>query len=251
MTSSGTGRPVTLVTGGGRGIGAATALRLARDGHDVALSYVHDEDAAARVAGTVRATGARCAVLRADTSREADVERMFDEAVERLGPLTGLVNNAGVTSPLGPLAEAQTADLRRVLDVNVLGVLLCCRRAARDMSAAGAGAVVNVSSAAATLGSPGDYVHYAASKAAVDTLTLGLAKELGPAGVRVNAVAPGLIDTEIHAASGAPDRARQGAPGIPLRRPGAAEEVAAAIAWLLSDDAAYTTGTVLRVAGGR
>ncbi|MEU6388182.1 glucose 1-dehydrogenase [Streptomyces sp. NPDC046939] len=251
MTSSVRSRPHTLVTGGSRGIGAATALRLARDGHDVSLSYVHDEGAAERVAEAVTATGARCAVLRADTSREADVERMFDEAVERLGPLTGLVNNAGVTSPIGPLAEVSTEDLRRVVDVNVLGVLLCCRRAARDMSAAGQGAIVNVSSGAATLGSPGEYVHYAASKAAVDTLTLGLAKELGPAGVRVNAVAPGVIDTEIHATSGAPDRAAQAAPNIPLRRPGTAEEVAASIAWLLSTDASYTTGTILRVAGGR
>ncbi|MEV5609984.1 SDR family oxidoreductase [Streptomyces sp. NPDC052225] len=244
-------RPITLVTGGSRGIGAATALRLARHGHDIVLSYVHDEDAAARTARAVSAAGARCAVVRADTSQEADVERLFDEAVGRLGPVTGLVNNAGVTAPIGPLAEARTEDLRRVVDVNVYGVLLCCRRAARDMGAAGAGAIVNVSSAAATLGSPGDYVHYAASKAAVDTLTIGLAKELGPVGVRVNAVAPGIIDTEIHAASGAPDRAAQSAPGIPLRRPGTADEVAGAIAWLLSPDAAYTTGTVLRVAGGR
>ncbi|MFJ9041660.1 SDR family oxidoreductase [Streptomyces sp. NPDC102406] len=251
MTHPDAPRPRTLVTGGSRGIGAATALRLARDGHDVALSYVHDKDAADRVAQAVTAAGARCAVLRADTSREADVERMFDQAADRLGPLTGLVNNAGVTSALGPLAEASTDDLRRVVDVNVLGVLLCCRRAAQDMGAAGAGAIVNLSSAASTLGSPGDYVHYAASKAAVDTLTLGLAKELGPLGVRVNAVAPGIIDTEIHAASGAPDRAEQAAPGIPLRRPGTADEVAAAIAWLLSEDAAYTTGTVVRVAGGR
>ncbi|MFI6873259.1 SDR family oxidoreductase [Streptomyces sp. NPDC050400] len=244
-------RPITLVTGGSRGIGAATALRLARDGHDVALSYVRDKDAAERTAEAVRAQGARCAVLRADTGQEADIERMFDEVVAELGPLTGLVNNAGVTAPLGPLADATTEDLRRVVDVNVLGVLLCCRRAARDMGARGEGSIVNLSSAAATLGGPGDYVHYAASKAAVDTLTLGLAKELGPVGVRVNAVAPGIIDTEIHAASGAPDRAAQAAPGIPLRRPGTAEEVAAAIAWLLSADAAYATGTVVRVAGGR
>ncbi|MGY0022429.1 glucose 1-dehydrogenase [Streptomyces sp. YJ-C3] len=244
-------RPTTLVTGGSRGIGAATALRLARDGHDIALSYVHDKDAAERTTQAVTAAGARCALIRADTSQEADVERMFDEAVDRLGPLTGLVNNAGVGSALGPLAETSAEELRRVVDVNVLGVLLCCRRAARDMGAAGAGAIVNLSSAAATLGSPGDYVHYAASKAAVDTLTLGLAKELGPVGVRVNAVAPGIIDTEFHAASGAPDRAAQSAPGIPLRRPGTAQEIAAAIAWLLSDEAAYTTGTVLRVAGGR
>ncbi|WP_394435704.1 SDR family oxidoreductase [Streptomyces sp. SGAir0957] len=251
MTRSVPPRPHTLITGGSRGIGAATALRLARDGHDVSLSYVQDQGAAERVAEAVTAAGARCAVLRADTSQEADVERMFDEAAERLGPLTGLVNNAGVTAPIGPLAEASTESLRRVLDVNVLGVLLCCRRAARDLSAAGTGAIVNVSSGAATLGSPGEYVHYAASKAAIDTLTLGLAKELGPAGVRVNAVAPGVIDTEIHATSGAPDRAAQAGPNIPLRRPGRAEEVAAGIAWLLSADASYTTGTVLRVAGGR
>ncbi|MFI7009295.1 SDR family oxidoreductase [Streptomyces sp. NPDC050145] len=244
-------RPRTLVTGGSRGIGAATALRLAHDGHDIALSYVSDKDAAERTADAVRAAGARCVVARADTSREADVERLFDLAQAELGALTGLVNNAGVTAPLGPLADTSTDDLRRVVDVNVLGVLLCCRRAARDMGAAGEGSIVNVSSAAATLGSPGDYVHYAASKAAVDTITLGLAKELGPLGVRVNAVAPGIIDTEIHAASGDPGRAAAAAPGIPLRRPGTAEEVAAAIAWLLSPSAAYTTGTVLRVAGGR
>ncbi|WWQ62909.1 SDR family NAD(P)-dependent oxidoreductase [Streptomyces sp. Q6] len=215
-------RPITLVTGGSRGIGAATALRLARDGHDIALSYVHDQDAAARTARAVSAAGARCAVVRADTSQEADVERLFDEAAARLGPLTGLVNNAGITAPLGPLAEARTEDLRRVVDVNVLGVLLCCRRAARDMGAAGTGAIVNVSSAAATLGSPGDYVHYAASKAAVDTLTLGLAKELGPVGVRVNAVAPGIIDTEIHAASGARTgpRSRPRHPAAPPRHRG-------------------------------
>ncbi|NEB74550.1 glucose 1-dehydrogenase [Streptomyces sp. SID14478] len=244
-------RPLTLVTGGSRGIGAATALRLAREGHDLALSYVQDEDAAKRTAEAVRATGARCVVVRADTAQEGDVERMFDEAQDRLGPLTGLVNNAGVTGPFGALVDARTEDLRRVLDVNVLGVLLCCRRAARDMAASGGGAVVNVSSAAATLGSPGDYVHYAASKAAVDTLTLGLSKELGPAGIRVNAVAPGIIDTELHATGGDPDRAERMASGLPLRRAGTSDEVAAAIAWLLSDDAAYATGTVVRVAGGR
>ncbi|MFZ3571903.1 SDR family NAD(P)-dependent oxidoreductase [Streptomyces sp. BH097] len=244
-------RPITLVTGGSRGIGAATSVRLARDGHDVALSYVSDKDAAERTADAVRAEGARCLVVRADTSQEADVERLFDEAADRLGPLTGLVNNAGVTAPVGPFAEARTEDFRRVLDVNVLGVLLCCRRAARDMTAAGAGAIVNVSSGAATIGSPGQYVHYAASKAAVDTITLGLAKELGPVGVRVNGVAPGIVDTEIHATSGTPDIAWEAAPGIPLRRPGTADEIAAAIAWLLSPDASYATGTVLRVAGGR
>ncbi|MER7397071.1 SDR family oxidoreductase [Streptomyces sp. NPDC000151] len=244
-------RPVTLVTGGSRGIGAATCIRLAAAGHDLALSYVQDAGAAERTAEGVRAAGARCVVVRTDTAEEADVDRLFDAAAERLGPVTGLVNNAGVTGPLGRLADADTAVLRRVLDVNVLGALLCCRRAAQVMAPRRTGAIVNVSSAAATLGSPGDYVHYAASKAALDALTVGLAKELGPDGIRVNAVAPGITDTDMHAAMGAPDRAAQAAPGIPLGRAGAPDEIAAAITWLLSPDASYTTGTVLRVAGGR
>ncbi|MFI8997208.1 SDR family oxidoreductase [Streptomyces sp. NPDC053542] len=246
-----TARPVTLVTGGSRGIGAATCVRLAAAGHDLALSYVQDAGAAERTAEAVRAAGARCVVVRADTVEEADVNRLFDAAADRLGPVTGLVNNAGVTGPLGRLADADTAVLRRVLDVNVLGALLCCRRAAQVMAPRRTGAIVNVSSAAATLGSPGDYVHYAASKAALDALTVGLAKELGPDGIRVNAVAPGITDTDMHAAMGAPDRAAQAAPGIPLGRAGEPDEIAAAITWLLSPDASYTTGTVLRVAGGR
>ncbi|MFG2872073.1 SDR family oxidoreductase [Streptomyces sp. NPDC048338] len=245
-------RPVTVVTGGSRGIGAATCVRLAADGHDLVLGYVRDSAAAESTARTVREAGARCAVVRVDTSVEADVERLFDTAAAAFGrPVTGLVNNAGVTGPLGRLADARTADLRRVVEVNLLGYLLCCRRAARDMAARGGGAIVNVSSAAATLGSPGDYVHYAATKAAADALTVGLSKELGPDGVRVNAVAPGLIDTDMHAAMGAPDRPARAAPTIPLRRPGRPSEIASAVAWLLSEDASYTTGTILRVAGGR
>ncbi|MFG3280862.1 SDR family oxidoreductase [Streptomyces sp. NPDC048111] len=244
-------RPVTIVTGGSRGIGAATCRRLAADGHDLAVGYVRDEAAAREVADAVRSAGARCVTVRADTSQEADVERLFDVAAEQLGPVTGLVNNAAVTGPLGRLADARTEDLRRVLDVNLLGALLACRRAARDFAAGGGGAVVNVSSAAATLGSPGDYVHYAASKAAIDALTVGLSKELGPDRIRVNAVAPGVIDTDMHAAMGDPGRAARMAGAVPLGRPGEAAEVAAAIAWLLSPDASYTTGTILRVAGGR
>ncbi len=245
-------RPITLVTGGSRGIGAATCLRLAADGHDVALAYARDETAARTVADQVRETGARALAVRADTSHEPDVDRLFDTVAAELGPLTGLVNNAGVTGLLSPLAEASTDDLRRVLDVNVLGTLLCCRRAVRDMTAHGTpGAIVNVSSGAATLGSPGEYVHYAASKAAVDTITLGLSKELGPDGIRVNGVAPGLVDTDMHATMGDPDRPARMAPGIPLRRAADPSEIAAGIAWLLSRDASYTTGTVLRIAGGR
>jgi NAD(P)-dependent dehydrogenase (short-subunit alcohol dehydrogenase family) len=161
------------------------------------------------------------------------------------------VNNAGITGPFGRLADTDPADLRRVVEVNLLGTLLCARRAAQVMTARGNGVIVNVSSSAATLGSPGDYVHYAATKAAVDALTLGLAKELGPAGIRVNAVAPGVIDTEIHGRSGDPDRAERLATSIPLRRAGQPEEVAAAIAWLMSPEASYATGTVVRVSGGR
>ncbi|WP_371672925.1 SDR family oxidoreductase [Streptomyces sp. NBC_00289] len=246
-----TRRPVTVVTGGSRGIGAATCRRLAVDGHDVVVGYVRDAGAAEAVADEVREAGGRCVTVAGDTAVEADVERLFDTAERRLGPVTGLVNNAGVTGPLGRLVDADSADLRRVLDVNLLGTLLCSRRAAQLMTARGSGVIVNVSSAAATLGSPGEYVHYAATKAAVDALTLGLARELGPEGVRVNAVAPGVVDTEMHAAMGAPDRAARAAPSIPLRRPGRAEEIAAAIAWLLSPDASYATGAVLRVSGGR
>ncbi|MFI6018478.1 MULTISPECIES: SDR family NAD(P)-dependent oxidoreductase [unclassified Streptomyces] len=244
-------RPVTVVTGGSRGIGAATCLRLAADGHDVVIGYVRDADAAESVARGVRGTGARCAVVPVDTAVEADVERLFDTAERELGAVTGLVNNAAVTGPLGRLADTGTADLRRVVEVNLLGALLCSRRAARLMAPRGEGAIVNVSSAAATLGSPGEYVHYAATKAAVDALTVGLAKELGPDGVRVNAVAPGAVDTDMHAAMGDPGRAQRIGAAVPLGRAARPEEIAAAIAWLLSPDASYTTGAVLRVSGGR
>lgn len=239
---------VTVVTGGSRGIGAAVCVRLAADGHDIALGYRSDADAAESVAARVRAAGRRCVAVRADTADEAAVDLLFDTAAAEIGPVTGLVNNAGISGPVGPLAEADTEGLRRALDVNVLGYLLCARRAVRDLTATGGGAIVNLSSAAATLGSPGEYVHYAAAKAAVDTLTVGLSKEAAPADIRVNAVAPGIIRTGFHADPARPDKA---AAGIPLGRPGTPEEIANAVAWLLSADASYTTGTVLRVAGGR
>lgn len=239
---------VTVVTGGGRGIGAATCRRLARDGHRVAIGFRSNAHAAERVADAVRAAGTDAVAVRADTSSEDDVIALFDTAARRLGPVTGLVNNAGIASTLGRLADLDTAELRRVMDVNVIGAFLCARQAARVMTAGAA--IVNVSSTAATLGSPGNYVHYAASKAAVDALTLGLAKELAADGIRVNGVAPGFVHTEIHEQTGDPDRAANVISRIPVGRLGTPEEIAEAIAWLLSPAASYTTGTTLRVAGG-
>jgi len=237
---------ITVVTGGSRGIGAATCERLARDGHDIVLNYRSDAEAAEQVAAAVRAAGARCVTVQGDTASEQDVDALFDAAAE-LGPVTGLVNNAGITGPVGRLVDVDADGIRRTLDVNVLGVLLCARRAARDMAGRG-GAIVNVSSGAATTGGAGEYVHYAASKAAVDTITIGLSKELGPDGIRVNTVSPGVIWTDIHAD---PERPARIAEQVPLGRAGDPPEIAAAIAWLLSPDASYTNGANIRVAGGR
>jgi NAD(P)-dependent dehydrogenase (short-subunit alcohol dehydrogenase family) len=242
-------QPVTIITGGSRGIGAATALLLARHGHHVVVGYQRQEQAARAVTGQVAAAGGQSIAVAVDVTDEAAVAALFDAAQERFGTPTGLVNNAGITSPMGPLADIPVADLRRVVEVNVLGALLCAQAAARRL--ADGGAIVNLSSAAATLGSPGEYVHYAASKGAIDTLTVGLAKELAPRGIRVNAVAPGVIRTEIHATSGEPGRPDRVGPAVPLGRAGEPEEIAEAIAWLLSPAASYTTGAVLRVAGGR
>lgn len=242
-------RRVTVITGGGRGIGAATAVRLAADGHHVAINFRVDRARAEQTADRVRACGARAIVVAGDVADETDVDRLFDAAAADLGPVTGLVNNAAVTGRLGAFVDVDIATVRRVLDVNVLGTLLCARRAARDM-AEGGGAIVNVSSVAAITGSPGEYIHYAASKGAVDTMTKGLATELGPLGIRVNSVSPGRIWTEMHAAMGDPHRPAKIAGIAPLRRAGEPDEVAAAIAWLLSDDASYVTGTNIRVSGG-
>lgn len=247
-----TKKPVTVVTGAGRGIGASTAVHLARAGHDLVLGYLSDEDSAREVLAAARAAGARAVVVRGDVCDDGDVEALFAAASE-LGPVTGLVANAGLTAHLGDLADTPVEVVRRVVDVNLLGVILCARRAAQVMSTGrggAGGAIVHVSSAAATLGSPHDYVHYAAAKAGVDALTIGLAKELADQGVRVNAVAPGIVRTGIHAAAGDPGRLDRVIGRIPAGRVGEPAEIAPAIAWLLSDEASYVSGTVLRVAGG-
>ncbi|GIF68001.1 oxidoreductase [Asanoa ishikariensis] len=241
---------VTIVTGGSRGIGAATCLRLAAAGHAVAVGYRSDADAAAAVVDEIAASSGTARAIAVETADAAQVSKLFAEAAEVLGPVTGLVNNAGVGSRIGRFVDLDDEDLRRVVEVNVVGAIFCAREAARRMTSGGA--IVNVSSAAATLGSPFEYPHYAASKAALDALTLGLSKELGPSGIRVNTVQPGIIYTDFHGTqsgeAGRPDRL---GPGSPLGRAGQPDEVAAAIAWLLSDDASYVTGATIRVAGGR
>lgn len=245
-------RPLTIVTGGGRGIGAATATHLAVSGHDLVVGYLSDRSSADRVVAAAHAAGARAIAVPGDVADTDDVVRLFDAAAE-LGPVTGLVNNAGLTGHIGDLAATPVAVLRRVVEVNLVGALLCARRAAQVMSTSrsgAGGAIVNVSSAAATLGSPGEYVHYAAAKAGVEAMTVGLAKELAGQGVRVNAVAPGMVRTGIHAAAGDSDRLERVLPRIPMGRAGEPSEIAPAIAWLLGPESAYVTGASIRVAGG-
>ena len=246
-------RPVTIVTGASRGIGAATALHLACSGHDVVVNYRRDSNAAERIVETAAGTGGRALAVKADVTRADEVEVLFEVARQQLGPVTGLVNNAGVTAHIGDLADTPVEVLRQVLEVNLFGLILCARRAAQVMSSRRGGvggAIVNVSSASATLGSAHEYVHYAAAKAGVDALTVGLGKELAADGIRVNAVAPGTVRTDIHAAAGDPGRADRVATTVPLGRAGEPQDVASAIGWLLSADASYITGAILRVAGG-
>lgn len=247
-------RRVVLITGASRGIGRATARLLGDKGAAVGVNYVRDLSAAQETADEVERAGGRAVLLPGDVADETAVVAMFDELETAFGSVDALVNNAGIVGPSMPLAEMDTARLKRMFDVNVFGAYLCAREAARRMSTdrgGRGGAIVNVSSAASRLGSPNEYVDYAGSKGAIDTMTIGLAKELGPRGVRVNAVRPGLIETDIHASGGQPQRAATLGAQTPLKRPGSADEVAQAIVWLLSDAASYVTGALLDVSGGR
>ncbi|MFC5520241.1 SDR family oxidoreductase [Polaromonas jejuensis] len=245
---------LVLITGGSRGIGAATALLAARQGYAVAVNYAANSLAADEVVRQIRQAGGQAMAVQADVAREAQVLAMFEKIDARFGRLSALVNNAGVVDQTTRVDAITQARLQRIFEVNVFGSFLCAREAVRRMSTrygGAGGAIVNVSSAAARLGSPGQYVDYAAAKGAIDTFTLGLSKEVAAEGIRVNAVRPGIIDTDIHASGGLPDRARELAPQVPLQRAGTAEEVAEAIVWLLGEQSSYTTGALLDVAGGR
>jgi NAD(P)-dependent dehydrogenase (short-subunit alcohol dehydrogenase family) len=252
---SGAGGPrAIIVTGGSRGIGAAPARLAGARGYAVCVNYHRQRDAADAVVNDIVGSGGRAIAVQADMAVEAHIVRLFETAVEALGPLYGLVNNAGILETQMRLEAMDAARWQRVLQVNVIGAFLCAREAVRRMSTArggAGGAIVNLSSAAARIGAPGEYVDYAASKGAIDTMTVGLAKEVAMEGIRVNAVRPGIIHTDIHASGGEPNRIERVRPSIPMQRGGTAEEVAAGILWLMSDEASYITGTFLDITGGR
>ncbi len=242
-----------LVTGGSRGIGAAVCRLAAKSGWAVAVNFTSDEAAANEVVRDITSAGGTAIAVRGDVSIEADVLALYD-AAEQLGPVTAVINNAGIVAPIATLADMDAARLKRVFDVNVLGAYLVAREVARRMPTdrgGPGGAMVISSSAAARLGSPGEFIDYAGSKGAMDTLTLGLCKELGATGVRVNAVRPGLIETDIHASAGAPDRIERLVGNVPMQRSGSAEEVAEVILWLAGPQSSYVTGALIDVAGGR
>jgi NAD(P)-dependent dehydrogenase (short-subunit alcohol dehydrogenase family) len=252
--ASATARGTLIITGASRGIGAAVAKLAAEQGFAVAVNFSRDASAAAEVVNRITAAGGRAAAIQADVSAEHDVLRLFKSAERHLGPVESLVNNAGVTGGFARVDAVTAEALAQVFAVNVIGTILCAREAVRRMSkrlGGSGGAIVNVSSRAAHTGGAGEWVHYAASKGAVDTFTIGLAREVATEGIRVNAVAPGLIETDIHRANGAPDRLERLAPTIPMGRAGTAEEVAEAVLWLLSPASSYTTGAILEVGGGR
>jgi len=246
--------PTMLITGGSRGIGAATARLAARRGYNVCITYRHDQAAAAALVAEINAAGGQALALAADVAVEAEMLRVFDHLDRHVGRLDALVNNAGVLEQQMRFDQMDTARWQRILITNILGSFICCREAVRRMSqryGGAGGAIVNVSSMAAQLGSPGEYVDYAASKGAIDSLTVGLAREVAAEGIRVNAVRPGLIATAIHASGGEPARVERLKAGVPMQRGGQAEEVAQAILWLLSAEASYVTGALLDVSGGR
>ena len=250
-------RPVMLITGGSRGIGAATALLAAQGGYDVLINYAQDRDAAQALLARVQALGARGLVVQANVAIEAEVLGMFEQLDQYFGRLDVLVNNAGIVGTKSPIKDMTVARWQNMFGINILGSFICAREAVKRMERVEAQetalnrSIVNVSSAAARLGSPNEYVDYAASKGAMDTMTIGLAKELAAQGIRVNAVRPGLIDTDIHASGGQPNRIEQFKAMIPMQRGGRAEEVARAILWLASSEASYVTGALMDVAGGR
>jgi NAD(P)-dependent dehydrogenase (short-subunit alcohol dehydrogenase family) len=249
-----THKKVVLITGASRGIGAATALLAGKQGWAVAVNYVSNSQAADEVVRQIRAAGGTAMVIQADVAVEADVMRMFQEVDAKLGRISGLINNAGVVDMPSRVDGMSVERLTRMWTTNITSSFVCAGEAVKRMSTklgGQGGSIVNLSSAAARLGAPGQYVDYAASKAAIDTLTIGLAKEVAMEGIRVNAVRPGIIDTDIHASGGLPDRAAQAAPLVPLQRAGTAHEVAEAIMWLLSDASSYTTGSFIDVTGGR
>ena len=245
---------IMIVTGGSRGLGAATARLAARRGYDVCVNYLGNAEAAAAVVRDVEAAGRRAIAVQADVAREDDIERLFETVDSQLGTVTALINNAGLTGPSSRLDAVEAETLRRAFDINVLAVMLCSRAAIRRMSTkfgGKGGGIVNISSVAASLGMGGDYVWYAATKGAIDSLTIGLANEVAGEGIRVNAVAPGLIATDIHIGANDPTRPERLGPTVPMGRCGAPEEIAEPILWLLSEAASYTTGAILRVGGGR
>ena len=241
-------RRTALITGGTRGIGRATALRLAQDGYDLVLGYARDDEAAATVRSEADRLGVNCLTVRADLATDSGIDELFAAATGWAGSIGAVVNNAGATLHIGTLAETPPDVVRRVIDLNLTSAVLVARRAVRVLG--DGGVLVNVSSGAATLGSPGEYVHYAAAKAGVDALTKGLAVEVAQRGIRVVGVAPGTTDTGVHADAGDPGRAERVARNHPMRRVGRPEEVAAVIAFALSPDASYVAGTTIRVAGG-
>lgn len=247
-------KPVLLITGGSRGIGAATALLAARQGFAVAVNYVSNVNAAIRVVQQIHDTGGTAIAVQADVAQESQVTAMFEVIDARLGKVTALVNNAGVVDVAARVENMTLERLKRMFDINVFGSFLCAREAIRRMSTrhgGSGGAIVNVSSVAARLGSAGQYVDYAAAKGAIDSFTIGLAREVAQDRIRVNAVRPGIVDTDIHASGGQPERALQLAASIPMQRAATAQEVAQSIVWLLSDQSSYTTGALLDVSGGR